>query len=99
MTLVNRVYEVSQSSEGLALAHPSGPTATSARGNYILFQSADQLTDLGFVADRYPSLLGTAKVTVGVLGGIVRKLGGKVQPPLPKLPPQDQIYLRYLGPQ
>jgi hypothetical protein len=99
MTLVNRVYEVSQSSEGLALAHPSGPTATSARGNYILFQSSDQLTDLGFVAYRYPSLLGSATGAVGVLGGIVRKLGGKVQPPLPKLPPQDQIYLRYLGPQ
>jgi hypothetical protein len=99
MTLVSRVFEVSQSSEGLALAHPSGPTATSARGNYILFQSADQLTDLGLVADRYPGLLGPVKQTLGQLGLIVRRLGGQQPPPLPAVPPQDQIYLRYLGPQ
>jgi hypothetical protein len=99
MTLVSRVFEVSQSSEGLALAHPSGPTATSARGNYILFQSADQLTDLGLVADRYPSLLGPVKDTLGQLGLMVRRLGGTEQPPLPSVPPQDEIYLRYLGPQ
>ena len=99
MTLVNRVYEVSQSSAGLALARPSGPTATSARGNYIFFQSADQLTDLGFIDERYPSLLGSVRPVVDSLATIVKRLGGDVPPPLPSVPPQDEIYLRYLGPQ
>jgi hypothetical protein len=99
MTLAQRVYEVSQSSQGLALAHPSGPTATSARGNYILFQSADQLTDLGLVADLYPSLLGSVRNVVDHLGLLMRTVTADVKPPLPEVPPQDQIYLRYLGPQ
>jgi hypothetical protein len=99
ITPIGRVHVVSQSSEGLALSQPSGPTATSARGNYIFFQSADQLTDLGYVADRYPGLLGPVRRTVGSLGAIVKRLGGAVLPPLPKVPPQDEIYLRWLGPQ
>jgi len=99
MTLVNRVYEVSQSSAGLALARPSGPTATSARGNYIFFQSSDQLTDLGFVAERYPSMLGSVRPVVDSLVTIVKRMGGDVPPPLPTVPAQDEIYLRYLGPQ
>jgi hypothetical protein len=99
ITPIGRVHVVSQSSEGLALSRPSGPTATSARGNYIFFQSADQLTDLGYVANRYPGMLGPVRQAIGTLGAIVKRLGGASPPPLPQLPPQDEIYLRWLGPQ
>jgi hypothetical protein len=99
MTLAQRVYEVSQSSEGLQLDYPSAATATSARGNYILFEASDSLTDLSFLADRYPGLLGPAASEVGLLGQLTKRAGGAIPVPLPKLPPQNEIYMRYLGPQ